>query len=108
MLFCLWDDAYEITLAANLKFSPCSGGIRFPLSLSEWTFTVCPTPYNRKQNVLSTSLNKTFPSFRQTLFKHTSLFMGQTRIVTCLIYDNRVLLFTEYEFCLRTTLSNQP
>ena len=32
------------------------------LSLSEWSFTICPTPYNRK-NVLSASLNKIFPSF---------------------------------------------
>ena len=35
----------------------------FPLSLSEWSFTICPTPYNRKSNVLSASLNKIFPSF---------------------------------------------
>ena len=34
------------------KSSPC-GGNGFPLSLSEWSFTICPTP----------SLNKTFPSF---------------------------------------------
>ena len=34
----------------------------FPLSLSEWSFTICSTPYNRKQNVLSASLNKTFHS----------------------------------------------
>ena len=27
--------------------SPC-GGSEFPLSLSEWSFTICPTPYNRK------------------------------------------------------------
>ena len=33
------------------------------LSLSEWSFTICPTPYNRKYNVLSVSLNKIFPSF---------------------------------------------
>ena len=33
------------------------------LSLSEWSFTICLTPYNRKQNVLSSSLNKTLPSF---------------------------------------------
>ena len=44
------------------KSSPC-GGSRFPLSLSEWFFTICPTPYNRTKNVLSASLNKTFPSF---------------------------------------------
>ena len=44
------------------KSSPC-GSRRFPLLLSEWSFTICLTPYNRKQNVLSASLNKTFPSF---------------------------------------------
>ena len=33
------------------------------LLLSEWYFTICLTPYNRKiKNVLSASLNKTFPS----------------------------------------------
>ena len=44
------------------KSSPC-GGSGFPLSLSEWSFTICLTPYNLKLNVLSASLNKTFPSF---------------------------------------------
>ena len=44
------------------KSSLC-GGSGFPLSLSEWSFTICLTPYNRKKNVLSASLNKTFPSF---------------------------------------------
>ena len=29
------------------KSSPC-GGSGFPLSLSEWSSTICPTPYNRK------------------------------------------------------------
>ena len=29
------------------KNSPC-GGSGFPLPLSEWSFTICPTPYNRK------------------------------------------------------------
>ena len=29
------------------KNSPC-GGSGFPLSLSEWSFTICPMPYNRK------------------------------------------------------------
>ena len=29
------------------KSSPC-GGRGFPLSLSEWSFTICPVPYNRK------------------------------------------------------------
>ena len=44
------------------KSSPC-GGSGFPLSLYEWSFTICLTPYNRKQNVLSASLNKTVPPF---------------------------------------------
>ena len=43
------------------KRSPC-GGSRFHLSLSEWSFTICLMPYNHK-NVLSASLNKTFPFF---------------------------------------------
>ena len=29
------------------KISLC-GGSGFPLSLSEWSFTICVTPYNRK------------------------------------------------------------
>ena len=29
------------------KSSPC-GGSGFPISLSEWSFTICMTPYNRK------------------------------------------------------------
>ena len=28
-------------------------------SLAVWSFTICLTPYSRKQNVLSASLNKT-------------------------------------------------
>ena len=49
------------------KSSLC-GGSRFPLSLSEWSFTICPMPYKHKlKNVLSASLNKTFPSFLQNL-----------------------------------------
>ena len=47
------------------KSSPC-GSSRFPFSLSEWSFTICLTSYNRKLNVLSTSLNKIFPSFSLT------------------------------------------
>ena len=40
------------------KNNSCSCGRGFPLSLSEWFFTICPTPYNRKLNVLGVSLNK--------------------------------------------------
>ena len=56
VLFCLWDDAYKGTIAANRKDSPC-GGSGFPFSLSEWSFTICLTPYSRKY-VLNASLNK--------------------------------------------------
>ena len=50
-------------LLLNGKSSPC-GGSGFALSLSKLSFTICPSPYNRKQNVLSASLNKHFlPSF---------------------------------------------
>ena len=45
------------------KSSSC-GGSGFPVSLSEWSFTICLMPYNHKYNVLSALLNKTLlPSF---------------------------------------------
>ena len=37
------------------------GGSGFPFLLSEWSFTICPMPYNHKYNVLSASLNKNIP-----------------------------------------------
>ena len=46
------------------KSSPC-GGSGFPLSLFEWFFTICLTPYNRKYNVLSGSLKTPLPSFHR-------------------------------------------
>ena len=42
--------------------SSLCGGSGFPFSLSEWSLTICLTPYNRRSNVLSASLNKTFLS----------------------------------------------
>ena len=50
------------------KSSLC-GGRGFSLSLSEWFFIICLTPYNRKQNVLSVSLNRTFPSFVPSYYR---------------------------------------
>ena len=47
VLSCLWDDEYKRTHAAIAKSSPCGGRGVFD-SLSEWYFTICPTPYNRK------------------------------------------------------------
>ena len=43
------------------KSSLC-GDSGFPFSLSEWSLTICLTPYNHRKNVLSASLNKTFLS----------------------------------------------
>ena len=34
------------------KSRPC-GGSRFPVSLSEWSFTICLKPYNRGKSVHS-------------------------------------------------------
>ena len=44
---CLWDGAYKKTLLLIRKSSLC-GGSGFPFSLSEWSLTICLTPYNRK------------------------------------------------------------
>ena len=62
VLSCMCDGVYKRTLAAN-RSSPCCGCSGFPLSLSEWSFTIYPMLYNRINNVFSASLNKTFPSF---------------------------------------------
>ena len=43
------------------KSSLC-GGSEFLFSLSEWSLTICLTPYNRRENFFSASLNKTFLS----------------------------------------------
>ena len=48
------------------KSSLC-GGSGFPFSLSEWSLTICLTPYNRRSNVLSASLNKTVSSLSLSL-----------------------------------------
>ena len=50
------------------KSSPCDDS-GFLLSLSVWFFTICLTPYNRKENVLSVSLNKKFPFLPRALLK---------------------------------------
>ena len=45
-----------------IDMSSLCGGSGFPFSLSEWSLTISLTPYNRRYNVLSASLNKTFLS----------------------------------------------
>ena len=47
VLSCLSGGAYKEPLLLIGKRNPC-GGSGFPLSLSEWSFTICPTPNNRK------------------------------------------------------------
>ena len=46
----------------------------FPLSLSEWSLTICLMPYNHRYNVLSVSLNKTFLSLSLSLSLYSILF----------------------------------
>ena len=58
------------------KSSLC-GGSGFPFSLSEWYLTICLTPYNRKLNVLSASLNKTFLSLSQLKIKQLYLLLSE-------------------------------
>ena len=70
------------------KSSLC--GSRFPLSLSEWSFTICLTPYNRKLNVLSVLLNKTFPSHLLTLTSETSTATNQ--ILKLLIITSTIFI----------------
>ena len=52
------------------KSSLC-GGSGFPFSLSEWSLTIRLMPYNRRYNVLSASLNKTFLSLTHNTHAHT-------------------------------------
>ena len=61
------------------KSSLC-GGSGFPFSLSEWSLTICLTSYNCiYKNVLSVSLNKTFPSFLPSCTYHSRLLLELLR-----------------------------
>ena len=42
VLSCLWDGVHLIE-----KTNPCRGGSEFPFLISEWFFTIGPTPYKR-------------------------------------------------------------
>ena len=68
------------------KTSLCSGS-GFPFSLSEWSLTICLMPYNRKENVLSASLNKTFPSLFFVFFT-VDLYVIVTILDTILNFSN--------------------
>ena len=48
------------------------GNIKYPLLLIEWSFTICPTPYIRKQNALIASLSEAFLSLAYLLIYFVS------------------------------------
>ena len=58
----MWDDAYKRSLAANRRVANVAAAGFLSRYLSG-PLLLCLTPYNRKYNVLSASLNKTFPFF---------------------------------------------
>ena len=67
------------------KSSLC-GGSGFPFSLSEWSLTICLTPYNRKYYVLSASLNKKhFLSFQSNLLYHTPVMGTHSSYQLCCV-----------------------
>ena len=100
MCYPVWDDAYKRSLAANRKESPC-GSSGFPLLLSEWSFTICLTPYNRKYNVLSASLNKTFPSFPYILaYIYTHIRSYMHIYITACIHIRNIHVVSEFRECI--------
>ena len=78
------------TLLLIRKSSPC-GGSRFPLSLSEWSFTICPTPYNHKIKCVSASLNKTFPFFPLLSLYLIAIYFYRYVIFSITLYRERVV-----------------
>ena len=68
---CLWDCAYKTTLLLIRKSSLC-GGSGFPLSLSEWSFTIYVWRHItvNKMCSLSASLNTIFPSCFITIWNY--------------------------------------
>ena len=54
------------------KSSIC-GGSGFPLLL--WSFTICPTPYNRKIKCVECIVKYTFPSFLPSFYYQYQLLM---------------------------------
>ena len=71
MLSCLWDGVYKRSLAANKnKIAHVVAAVSF---LSDYLsgpllYHICPTPYNRKLNVLNGLLNKIFPFFLNHIY----------------------------------------
>ena len=67
------------------KSSLC-GGSGFPFSLSEWSLTICLTPYNRRSNMLSVSLNKTFLSLSHSIIHFFVSFPTKTRTYVWMLF----------------------
>ena len=87
---------YIKELLLLIEKSSLCGGSGFPLSLSEWSFTICLTQYNCKQNVLSASLNKIFPSFLPIL--NTSVSISSETYPNCHVQrvDNVTVMLQTY------------
>ena len=60
----------KVPLLLIKKSSPCSGGSRFLLSLSEWSFTICLMPGNHKCVECVIKYNILFPPLRKKNKKH--------------------------------------
>ena len=73
------------------KSSAFTNDSGLPLSLSEWSFTICPTP-----NLLSASLNKTFPSFLPSCYTIWLLWKGMLTFLLCLLIQDRTLVFRDF------------
>ena len=73
----LWDGAVKEPLLLIGKSGPC-GGSRFPLSLSEWSFTICQTSFNHKENNVEGVIKKNISSFP---FNHTVCFLVSSVII---------------------------
>ena len=80
-------------------------GSGFTLSLFEWSFTIiCLTPYNRKYNVLSASLNKTFPSFLVFQLSYAALLSIIYALVMMVVLVGLIKQIAENGFCSVSTI----
>ena len=78
------------------KSSLC-GGSGFPLWLSEWSLTICLTPYNRISNVLSASLNKTFLSLS---FRDIRLDENNAKFIRTLFFSTVYSMYVRVHVCI--------
>ena len=85
------------------RSSQCSGSSRFPLSLSEWSFTISPITYNHIKNVLSASLNQTFLSFIHSFLPYT-----HTNIVKVTNINGTYLAMLDFVILPSVILDSSP